>query len=174
MADPLPPHRHSIRPLQQLALDLQSNNLADYNWIAPDQYNDQHSSLTAGYGAFTGDHSSIAAGDNFVARVVRPRSRDGRSRPKMTSSAHRTGRSLPAISEMRGNTPRMSRTSPTVAQQHDGLFNIRVPLAFRRGKACTCACAALRRRRELWLETFERRLNSETTAHIHVHDPNRK
>jgi hypothetical protein len=69
-------------PLQQLALDLQSNNLADYNWIAPDQYNDQHSSLTAGYGAFTGDHSSIAAGDNFVARVVRPRSRDGRSRPK--------------------------------------------------------------------------------------------
>jgi hypothetical protein len=57
-------------PLQQLALDLQSNHVANYNWITPNQYNDQHSALTGGYGAFTGDQASIAQGDNFLARVV--------------------------------------------------------------------------------------------------------
>jgi hypothetical protein len=59
-------------PLQQLALDLQNDTLADYNWITPDQYNDQHSALSAGYGSFVpaSDQSSIAQGDNFLARVV--------------------------------------------------------------------------------------------------------
>lgn len=59
-------------PLQQLALDLQSNNLADYTWITPDQYNDQHSKLNAGYGVYVpaSDESSIAQGDNFLARIV--------------------------------------------------------------------------------------------------------
>jgi hypothetical protein len=59
-------------PLQQLALDLQGDNVADYNWITPDQYNDQHSALNAGYGVYVpaSDQSSIAQGDNFLARVV--------------------------------------------------------------------------------------------------------
>jgi hypothetical protein len=58
-------------PLQQLALDLQGGTVADYNWITPDQYNDQHSSLSAGFGVFpASDQSSIAQGDNFLARVV--------------------------------------------------------------------------------------------------------
>jgi phosphatidylinositol-3-phosphatase len=59
-------------PLQQLALDLQNDAVADYNWITPDQYNDQHSALSAGYGSFVpaSDQSSIAEGDNFLARVV--------------------------------------------------------------------------------------------------------
>ena len=59
-------------PLQQLALDLQSNRVADYNWITPDQYNDQHTKLTAGYGSFVpaSDQSAIAQGDNFLARIV--------------------------------------------------------------------------------------------------------
>jgi hypothetical protein len=57
-------------PLQQLALDLQSGKLADYTWITPNQYNDQHSALTGGYGTFTLDQASIAQGDNFLARVV--------------------------------------------------------------------------------------------------------
>jgi hypothetical protein len=59
-------------PLQQLALDLQSGTVADYNWITPDQYNDQHSALSAGYGFYVpaSDQSSIAQGDNFLARVV--------------------------------------------------------------------------------------------------------
>jgi hypothetical protein len=58
-------------PLQQLALDLQNNDVADYNWITPNQYNDQHSRLAGGYGVFGAtDQSSIAQGDNFLARVV--------------------------------------------------------------------------------------------------------
>jgi hypothetical protein len=59
-------------PLQQLAIDLQNNTVADYNWITPDQYNDQHSALSAGYGTFVpaSDQSAVAEGDNFLARVV--------------------------------------------------------------------------------------------------------
>jgi len=62
-------------PLQQLALDLQSGNLADYTWITPNQFNDMHTTLTNGYGGATGapnkdDRGRIAQGDNFLARVV--------------------------------------------------------------------------------------------------------
>src|SRR5262245_49393419 len=59
-------------PLQQLALDLQNNTVADYNWITPNQYNDQHSNLGTGYGghASNDDRSEVAQGDNFLARVV--------------------------------------------------------------------------------------------------------
>jgi hypothetical protein len=68
------PATHSTQypPLQQLALDLQNDKVADYSWITPDQYNDQHSSLKAGYGSFVpaSDQSSIAQGDNFLARIV--------------------------------------------------------------------------------------------------------
>jgi phosphatidylinositol-3-phosphatase len=64
------PLRLNYAPLQQLALDLANNTVADYNWITPDQYNDRHSTLANGYGQFTGDTASIAQGDNFLARVV--------------------------------------------------------------------------------------------------------
>jgi hypothetical protein len=62
-------------PLQQLALDLQNNNVADYNWITPNQYNDQHTGLKNGYGGasgtpFTDDRANVAQGDNFLARVI--------------------------------------------------------------------------------------------------------
>jgi hypothetical protein len=58
-------------PLQQLALDLAADRLADYVWITPNQFNDQHSSLSNGYGKFpNGDQASIAQGDNFLARIV--------------------------------------------------------------------------------------------------------
>jgi hypothetical protein len=58
-------------PLQQLALDLQANRVADYNWITPNQFNDQHSKLSSGYGAFgSTDQGAIAQGDNFLARVI--------------------------------------------------------------------------------------------------------
>jgi hypothetical protein len=58
-------------PLQQLPLDLQSGDLADYTWITPNQYNDQHSRLALGYGSLgSTDQGAIAQGDNFVARVV--------------------------------------------------------------------------------------------------------
>jgi hypothetical protein len=69
------PQRLNYAPLQQLALDLANNTVADYNWITPDQYNDQHSTLANGYGQFpnspaTSDFANIAQGDNFLARVV--------------------------------------------------------------------------------------------------------
>ncbi|MBZ5558201.1 MAG: alkaline phosphatase family protein [Acidobacteriia bacterium] len=66
------PLRTQYAPLQQLALDLQDNRVADYNWITPDQYNDQHTSLSNGYGRFpsSDDGAKIAQGDNFVARIV--------------------------------------------------------------------------------------------------------
>lgn len=69
------PLRLHYAPLQQLALDLANNTVADYNWITPDQYNDQHSTLANGYGQFpnspsTSDFANIAQGDNFLARIV--------------------------------------------------------------------------------------------------------
>jgi hypothetical protein len=59
-------------PLQQLAVDLQDDTVADYNWITPNQFNDQHTALTAGYGAFaaSSDGANIAQGDNFLARAI--------------------------------------------------------------------------------------------------------
>jgi len=69
------PLRLNYAPLQQLALDLANNTVADYNWITPDQYNDQHSTLAGGYGQYpnspsTSDFANIAQGDNFLARIV--------------------------------------------------------------------------------------------------------
>ena len=67
--------RLNYAPLQQLALDLANNTTANYNWITPNQYNDQHSTLANGYGQYpnmggTADSARIAQGDNFLARVV--------------------------------------------------------------------------------------------------------
>jgi phosphatidylinositol-3-phosphatase len=62
--------RYHYAPLQQLAFDLNNNQVADYNWITPDQYNEQHSSLTAGFAGLTGDVSSIRSGDNTLSRLV--------------------------------------------------------------------------------------------------------
>jgi hypothetical protein len=72
---PSNPLRLNYAPPQQLALDLANNTTADYNWITPDQYNDQHSTLANGYGQYpnspsTSDFANIAQGDNFLARVV--------------------------------------------------------------------------------------------------------
>jgi len=69
------PLRLHYAPLQQLALDLASNKVADYNWITPNQYNDQHTTLTNGYGSYpnsgnTADPARLAQGDNFLARVI--------------------------------------------------------------------------------------------------------
>ena len=69
------PLRTQYAPLQQLALDLQSDSVADYNLITPNQYNDQHTGLTNGYGGPVGavnkgDRADVAQGDNFLARAV--------------------------------------------------------------------------------------------------------
>src|SRR5215475_957434 len=44
-ANPLSQH---YAPLQQLFVDLANNTVANYNWISPDQYNDQHTALKGG------------------------------------------------------------------------------------------------------------------------------
>lgn len=66
--------RKNYRPLQQLFTDLENNNVARYNLITPDQYNDMHSALTNGFVyqgvSYTGDLSQIAAADNFLSIVI--------------------------------------------------------------------------------------------------------
>ena len=57
-------------PLQQLFTDLANNTVADYNWITPDQYNDQHTALKGGYKGLTGDAANIRQGDDFLSQVV--------------------------------------------------------------------------------------------------------
>ncbi len=64
------PLRFNYAPLQQLQFDLANNRVADYVWITPNQYNDQHSALSAGFAGLTGDSSQIKAGDNALARLV--------------------------------------------------------------------------------------------------------
>lgn len=64
------PLRFHYEPLQQLKFDLANNNVADYNWITPDQYNEMHSGLSAGFAGLTGDASNIKAGDNTLSRLV--------------------------------------------------------------------------------------------------------
>ena len=76
--DPTPsnPEASHYAPLQQLAADLAAKATGRYNWVTPDQYNDMHSSLSAGFTDprtgihYTGDASQIAAGDYFLSIVV--------------------------------------------------------------------------------------------------------
>jgi hypothetical protein len=53
-----------------LFVDLANNTVANYNWISPDQYNDMHTALKAGFMGLTGDAANIRQGDNFLSMVV--------------------------------------------------------------------------------------------------------
>jgi hypothetical protein len=64
------PLRFHYAPMQQLAFDLANDRVADYNWITPDQYNEQHSGLKNGFAGLTGDAAQIRAGDNTLSRLV--------------------------------------------------------------------------------------------------------
>ena len=66
-SNPLSSH---YAPLQQLITDLDNNAVADYNWISPDQYNDMHTSLSAGYMGLTGDPAKIRQGDDFLRQII--------------------------------------------------------------------------------------------------------
>ena len=70
--DPTPanPLSQNYAPLQQLFSDLASNTVAQYNWITPNQFNDQHTALTGGFMGVTGDAANIKQGDNFLSIVV--------------------------------------------------------------------------------------------------------
>ncbi len=57
-------------PLQQLAIDLDDDAVADYNWITPNQFNDMHTALTGGYKGLTADAAKIKQGDDFLSQIV--------------------------------------------------------------------------------------------------------
>src|SRR6201985_3477239 len=66
--------RKHYRPLQQLFKDLENNQVARYNLITPDQYNEMHSALTNRFtykGFFyPAALPQIAAGNNSLAMVL--------------------------------------------------------------------------------------------------------
>ncbi len=70
--DPSPanPLSQQYAPLQQLFTDLANNTVADYNFITPDQFNDQHTTLAGGYKGLTGDPAKILQGDDFLRQIV--------------------------------------------------------------------------------------------------------
>jgi hypothetical protein len=57
-------------PLQQFFLDLANDDVAEYNWITPNQFNDMHTGLTGGYKGLTGDSAKIKQGDDFLAQII--------------------------------------------------------------------------------------------------------
>ena len=61
-------------PLQQLATDLTNNHIAQYVVITPDQYNDMHTALSAGFTYngthYTGDLAQVAQGDSFLSKLI--------------------------------------------------------------------------------------------------------
>ena len=67
---PANPEAHKYAPLQQLFTDLANNTVARYNWITPNQYNDQHTTLASGFMGLTGDAAKIAQGDNFLKEII--------------------------------------------------------------------------------------------------------
>ena len=67
---PANPLSKQYAPLQQLAIDLANDTVADYNWITPDQYNDMHTGLTGGYKGLTGDPAKIKQGDDFLSQII--------------------------------------------------------------------------------------------------------
>ena len=67
---PANPLSHNYAPLQQLFPDLATNSVAQYNWITPNQFNDQHTTLTGGYKGLTGDAAKIRQGDDFLSQII--------------------------------------------------------------------------------------------------------
>jgi hypothetical protein len=64
------PLRTQYAPLQQFFADLDNDTVADYNFITPNQFNDQHTTLTGGYKGLTGDPAKILQGDDFLRQVI--------------------------------------------------------------------------------------------------------
>ena len=64
------PLSQNYAPLQQLAVDLDNDTVADYTWITPNQYNDMHSTLAGGFQGLAGDAANIAQGDNFLSQII--------------------------------------------------------------------------------------------------------
>ncbi len=64
----------NVFALTNFLKDLTNNAIGRYNWITPNQFNDQHSALSAGFTyhgvGYTGDQAAIAQGDNFLSILV--------------------------------------------------------------------------------------------------------
>jgi hypothetical protein len=64
----------NVYPLTQFSTDLAYHTFGRYNWITPNQFNDQHSALSGGFAyrgvAYTGDQAAIAQGDNFLSILI--------------------------------------------------------------------------------------------------------
>src|SRR5262249_55522696 len=54
----------------QLFTDLGNDTVAQYNWITPNQHNDMHTALIAGFQGQTGDAAKILQGDNFLSQII--------------------------------------------------------------------------------------------------------
>jgi hypothetical protein len=68
------PEADNYSPLPNLENDLLNQTCAQFNVITPDQYNDMHTALSAGFTYhgthYTGDSAQVAQGDNFLSIVV--------------------------------------------------------------------------------------------------------
>ncbi len=68
------PEAQFYPPLPNLVNDLAAGTCAQYNVITPDQFNDMHTALSAGFTYhgthYTGDLAQIAQGDNFLSIIV--------------------------------------------------------------------------------------------------------
>jgi hypothetical protein len=64
----------NVFALGQLSTDLTDNTVGRYNWITPDQYNDMHTKLSAGFKyhgtTYLNDEAEVAQGDNFLSILV--------------------------------------------------------------------------------------------------------
>jgi hypothetical protein len=69
-ATPANPLAQQYAPLQQLFTDLANDAVADYNFISPNQFNDMHTTLAAGYKGLTGDPAKILQGDDFLRQII--------------------------------------------------------------------------------------------------------
>jgi hypothetical protein len=69
-ATPANPLSSQYAPLQQLFVDLANGEVAEYNWITPNQYNDMHTTLSAGFQGLTGDAARIKQGDSFLSQII--------------------------------------------------------------------------------------------------------
>ena len=73
------PLRLQYAPIQQLAIDLANDTVANYNWITPNQFNDMHSALAGSFtyngvtylnNSTTSGAEKIAQGDNFLSQII--------------------------------------------------------------------------------------------------------
>ena len=67
---PANPLSQQYAPLQQFFIDLANDDVADYTWITPNQFNDMHTALAGGYKGLTGEPAKIQQGDDFLRQII--------------------------------------------------------------------------------------------------------